>query len=424
MPPLTAAFARFRWVKGAACFGACALSTPAFAQLTIYEPPTPTAQLVVTGVSFDGYTVGGYWREPSTTQTGSFVTQYGQITYFGSLPLAQRLSGDGNILVGNAGASLWWADTRSPTPLIIQPTVTDGALLVGGLSFDGSALAVLQFAPRVTLRGNAHVYRVGQGFSNAFCPEFATLNFSNVVLAGDGQTLAADGANEQGSVAFVKLANGSCVPLPRPAGVAAGVNVRAISQDGTTVVGQAGGFATRWRNGLPQIIPIPAVGSSPFSQLMLASGNGSLVAGFGGITRDGSNEWLFSDQRGLQRLEWVLDEWTGTVPAGRLVILGISGDGRTIAGIAYQGDGATAPARLWIAREPGCDDIDFDNDGLFPSDDDLVSFLIVLAGGDCPTAPPAGAGCDSIDFNGDGITPSDEDLIAFLTVLAGSPCPT
>jgi hypothetical protein len=133
---------------------------------------------------------------------------------------------------------------------------------------------------------------------------------------------------------------------------------------------------------------------------------------------------LFNDQRGLQRLEWVLDEWAGSVPEGRLVLLGISGDGRTIAGAAYQGDSTNAPSQLWIAREPGCDDIDFDNDGLFPSDSDLVAFLTVLAGGACPTDVPGGFGCDSLDFNGDGITPSDEDLIAFLSVLSGADCPT
>ena len=32
---------------------------------------------------------------------------------------------------------------------------------------------------------------------------------------------------------------------------------------------------------------------------------------------------------------------------------------------------------------PGCDSIDFNNDGLFPDDADLVAFLTVLAGGAC-----------------------------------------
>ncbi len=67
----------------------------------------------------------------------------------------------------------------------------------------------------------------------------------------------------------------------------------------------------------------------------------------------------------------------------------------------------------------GCDSIDFNNDGLFPSDDDLVSFLTVLAGGSCGATL---GDCNDIDFNNDGLFPSDDDLIAYLRVLAGGNC--
>ncbi len=71
-----------------------------------------------------------------------------------------------------------------------------------------------------------------------------------------------------------------------------------------------------------------------------------------------------------------------------------------------------------VRRNPiTCGDIDFDNNGLFPDDQDLIAFLTVLAGGNCPEAT-----CDTIDFNGDGLFPSDEDLVAFLRVLAGGDC--
>jgi hypothetical protein len=71
-----------------------------------------------------------------------------------------------------------------------------------------------------------------------------------------------------------------------------------------------------------------------------------------------------------------------------------------------------------VRRNPiTCGDIDFDNNGLFPDDQDLIAFLTVLAGGPCPEAT-----CDTIDFNGDGLFPSDEDLVAFLRVLAGGDC--
>lgn len=66
---------------------------------------------------------------------------------------------------------------------------------------------------------------------------------------------------------------------------------------------------------------------------------------------------------------------------------------------------------------PVCGSIDFNGDGLFPDDSDLVEFLTVLAGGACSTGT-----CGSIDFNGDGLFPDDEDLVTFLRVLAGGDC--
>ncbi len=68
----------------------------------------------------------------------------------------------------------------------------------------------------------------------------------------------------------------------------------------------------------------------------------------------------------------------------------------------------------------GCDSIDFNRDGLFPDDADLVDFLSVLAGGACSTDPTPG--CSDIDFNNDGLFPDDSDLLAFLRVLAGGEC--
>jgi hypothetical protein len=67
---------------------------------------------------------------------------------------------------------------------------------------------------------------------------------------------------------------------------------------------------------------------------------------------------------------------------------------------------------------PQCDTIDFNNDSLFPTDEDVLDFLTVLAGGQCSNAP----NCFDIDFNNDGLFPSDEDLIAFLRVFAGGTC--
>ncbi len=64
----------------------------------------------------------------------------------------------------------------------------------------------------------------------------------------------------------------------------------------------------------------------------------------------------------------------------------------------------------------GCDDIDFNNDEVFPDDQDVVDFFNVLAGGDCPA-------CNDIDFNNDDVFPDDQDVVDFFNVLAGGECP-
>ncbi len=79
---------------------------------------------------------------------------------------------------------------------------------------------------------------------------------------------------------------------------------------------------------------------------------------------------------------------------------------------------ASVNIRLTLTPPPGtCDPLDFNNDGLFPDDADLLDFLSVLAGGPCSVE-----GCSDIDFNNDGLFPDDTDLLAFLRVLAGGSC--
>ncbi len=66
--------------------------------------------------------------------------------------------------------------------------------------------------------------------------------------------------------------------------------------------------------------------------------------------------------------------------------------------------------------QPGCDDIDFNNNGVFPEDQDTVDFFNVLAGANC-------VACNDIDFNNNGVFPEDQDVLDFFNVLAGGECP-
>ncbi len=64
---------------------------------------------------------------------------------------------------------------------------------------------------------------------------------------------------------------------------------------------------------------------------------------------------------------------------------------------------------------PGCDSIDFNNNTVFPEDQDVIDFFNVLAGQECPT-------CNDIDFNNNTVFPEDADVIDFFNVLAGGEC--
>ena len=63
-----------------------------------------------------------------------------------------------------------------------------------------------------------------------------------------------------------------------------------------------------------------------------------------------------------------------------------------------------------------CDSVDFNNNGVFPEDQDVVDFFDVLAGGAC-------GACNDVDFNNNGVFPEDQDVVDFFNILAGGTCP-
>ncbi|GDX98633.1 hypothetical protein LBMAG48_10370 [Phycisphaerae bacterium] len=64
---------------------------------------------------------------------------------------------------------------------------------------------------------------------------------------------------------------------------------------------------------------------------------------------------------------------------------------------------------------PTNNDIDFNNNGVFPEDQDVIDFFDVIAGGECSV-------CDDIDINNNGVFPEDADVVCFFTLLAGGTC--
>lgn len=142
--------------------------------------------------------------------------------------------------------------------------------------------------------------------------------------------------------------------------------------------------------------------------------------GFAGVTLDGSASTddgtiaSYQWRKGAVNLTGVLATPTALVnlAVGQNIIILRVRDNNNVA--------AEDTVVVTVLPQPGCNDIDFNNDGLFPDDADLVEFLNVLAGGSCSTDPTPG--CDVIDFNNDGLFPDDADLVSFLQVLAGQPC--
>jgi hypothetical protein len=98
----------------------------------------------------------------------------------------------------------------------------------------------------------------------------------------------------------------------------------------------------------------------------------------------------------------------------------ISDAGHIVFGATLQ----TGGRGIFVASLPvaACDDIDFNNNSVFPEDQDVIDFFDVLAGGTPATCDPV-AGCNDIDFNNNQVFPEDQDVIDFFNVLAGGTCP-
>ena len=82
-------------------------------------------------------------------------------------------------------------------------------------------------------------------------------------------------------------------------------------------------------------------------------------------------------------------------------------------------NGATPAVVVCPSMRFTCGDIDFNNDGVWPSDQDIIDFFNVFSGAPCPTLR-----CDTIDFNRNGVYPEEQDVVDFLSVLAGGTCGT
>jgi hypothetical protein len=89
--------------------------------------------------------------------------------------------------------------------------------------------------------------------------------------------------------------------------------------------------------------------------------------------------------------------------------------GRVVIGVNPLESGTLGATTVYRVEYDICDSVDFNNNEVFPEDQDIVDFFSVLAGGDCPT-------CNDVDFNNNGVFPEDQDIIDFFRILAGGNC--
>jgi hypothetical protein len=191
-----------------------------------------------------------------------------------------------------------------------------------------------------------------------------------------------------------------------------------------------GKTAETYVNGPAKVVRVvPAAGSSlqqsASATAVAITFSENVNAGAGAFTLVGPNG-VVGTTVGVSSSVATVTSVSALAPGAYTLTVTDSGVTTQAAGIALDGEAnATLPSGDGIAGGNAvfaftvvgtpCTDIDFNNNGVFPEDQDVVDFFSVLAGSDCPT-------CDTIDFNGNGVFPEDQDVIDFFTVLAGGSC--
>jgi hypothetical protein len=245
----------------------------------------------------------------------------------------------------------------------------------------------------------------------------------SLVFADGGLAISTVSAATQlrlsASVAFHPANRGYTVAFQRSNTVQSqfGLSAQRVLSDGTLAWGSGSGIDIVPTGGTQSsfITVLDADGEAIVTWLQYAGANGPMGVLATKLTSAGNPAWTPAN----------LQVATNTTQKGRLSAARMS-DQPYVVATWQDGDLGSQDVRAMRfafdgtlgVPTPTCNSIDFNADGLFPADNDLVDLLSVLAGGACSNDP----NCNDIDFNNDGLFPDDNDLIAFLRVLAGGDC--
>jgi uncharacterized membrane protein len=266
------------------------------------------------------------------------------ITALGSVPgKAQSgdpaLSADGSVAAGFVGATSptrgafrWTAATgMQPVPFPNDvPSAIGRALSVSG---DGSVVVGYYGTTDVTITSRAFAYSVVSGMSVRLDGPPGGFTATDALGASfDGSVVVGEFANFTG---FRYTAATGAVPLTPPGGGPALRTARAVSPDGTIVVGGGSTTGYRWTTaGGYTVLPLDATALTP---------DGSTIVGFVPFNDNGFS----TEQAYIWRQASGTAVSLGDLPGGRVRSHpnGISADGSVVVG--YSDGGHTFDAFIW-----------------------------------------------------------------------------
>lgn len=336
-----------------------------------------------TGVSADGLVVVGFAaseNSPSFDNEAFRWTASSDMTALGFLgkssgataSFANSLSGDGSVVVGNATSPSIGTES-------FRWTQSDGIVGIGVLNqFDQSVALDASFHGNVVVGesgvygASSEAYRWTQAGGMVGLGDLDGGETSSRAegVSADGSVVVGQGTSNDGVEAFRWTSSGGMVGLGDLPGGEFQSTAHGVSHDGTVVVGESEsggdsddseesfGEAFKWTDA-DGIMGLGDLDGGEFDSVAnAASAHGVVVVGRG-TTEDGSTAFRYTEADGMRSIQDILVNDFGTdLTDWRLAEAnGVSGDGRTIVGLAFNPDGvkvgfvATIPLPDGVSEE-------------------------------------------------------------------------
>ncbi len=328
----------------------------------------------------------------------SFAAGIGVTRYFGS-----RMASDGNMRPGSwSGTPGSWAPMSTGTESYGSVVGVAGSLIVGAVG-DFAAVWTSPTATPTILHPADPSYLLSRTTATSDSQQVGWVQRQVAPF-----TFVTHAALWSGTASsFVELTTGSfdeSIALGVDAGVQVG-SADIVVFDPQTNENYAARRAVWWAGTAASQTPLAYLGPVTGNSRATDIHRGVIV----GYMASRATVWAGPDFARVTDLHALLP---GNSPYSRANSVWVEGD------TVYIGGESSNHAVLWVGSLSdliGCDSIDFNANGVFPEDQDVVDYFNVLAGSTC-------SACNDIDFNNNGVFPEDQDVIDFFNVLAGGTC--